>query len=164
MTDLSLNSQLGAKLRGIQEAWDYDSPSDALAVIFDSMIHGWSVPMPLNSTQRNTNGYRVRIKARHIVYFEERASYIGCGVPELARSVLVQWIFAAEPSHAKGQTLLKAPNTPIQSLKRTNSYTVKRTKSASTTTSVAPVTTSATPALDTVAKKSARDSLKSLMT
>ena len=46
MTTLSLNPQLGGRLKAIQEAWGHDNPSETLGTILDSSIYGWAVPPP----------------------------------------------------------------------------------------------------------------------
>lgn len=92
MSDLTLNPQLGARLKGLQQFWGHDSPSETLATIFDAVIYKWSITLPQNLDISVDVAVKVRLKNRHQVYFSQMSQLIGCSVPELARSTLIQWL------------------------------------------------------------------------
>lgn len=148
MTDLSLNAQLGARLRGIQQAWGHDTPGETLGTIYDAVINNWVVAQPqINSIHSSESGYKVRLKARHVAYFHQMAQQTGCTITELARSFLIQWFCSPELMQSKVQSL---PTLLQQSPKQVKRLPKKRLQSAE-------------PAIETLTKPTGRDALRSLI-
>lgn len=147
MTDLSLNVQLGARLRGIQQAWGHDSPGETLGTIYDAVINNWVVAQPQISQIQAESGYKVRLRARHVAYFHQMAQQTGCSITELARSFLIQWLCSPELTQPRVQTL---PRLPQQSPKQVKRLPKQRLQSAE-------------PAIETPIKPTGRDALRSLL-
>ena len=74
MTELSLNAQLGARVKSIQQAWGHDSPSETLAIIYDAVIHSWMIPQP-PVQEENKSVFRVRLRSRHVNYFTQISDF-----------------------------------------------------------------------------------------
>ena len=94
MTDISLNPQVSARLRGIQQAWGHDAPGETLATILDSQIHGWLISLPevtdLDSSAETA--IKVRLKPRHVEYFLRISQFSGFSVADSVRSYLIKWL------------------------------------------------------------------------
>ncbi len=96
MSDLSLNAQLGGRLKALQNAWNHDTASETLATVFDIILNKWGVQCPSLESSPLEKGVRVSLKARHVQHFAVMASLAGCNTADIARSVLIQWLCAAE--------------------------------------------------------------------
>ncbi|MEO0683900.1 MAG: hypothetical protein AAFY76_02330 [Cyanobacteria bacterium J06649_11] len=103
MSDLSLNNQLGARLKAISESWQHDNPSETLAVILDGMIHKWTIAPPQIPQTLYDYPCRVRLKSRHLEYFTQMSEITGASATNLARSLLVQWLMSANTTQMSTQ-------------------------------------------------------------
>lgn len=131
MSDLSLNPQLGARLKGLQMVWQHDTPGETLATIFDAIINNWTVHTPSNTDNSVAIALKVRLKARHCAYFTQMSQLTGCSVPELARSTLIQWLcfpYKMQSSHQPPQMLLESPQVSPKKQQMLPSKTKKTTK------------------------------------
>ncbi len=109
MTDLSLNPQLGARLKAVQIAWGHDTPGESLATILDSSMYGWEIKQPQIGETDAETGYRVRLKTRHVDYFTKMSYFAGCPVSELARSFLIKWLCACQQVQILPKTTQVSP-------------------------------------------------------
>jgi hypothetical protein len=92
MTDINLNPQLTARLRAVQTHWGHDNISETTALILDAVINKWDIPVPNSPHIVVDKPTRIRLRVRHTAYFTQMSQMSGLGVPELARSVLIQWV------------------------------------------------------------------------
>lgn len=125
MSELSLNPQLGARIKGIQQSWGFDSPAEVIATIFDSIINKWAIPHP-PIAEIVSGALRVKLRTRHVTYFTQISTMTGCSVAEVARSTLIQWLcdanitpMAALPPQTATPTPPKATKSPPKRPKTT---------------------------------------------
>ncbi|MUH00336.1 hypothetical protein F7734_51930 [Scytonema sp. UIC 10036] len=133
MTDLNLNAQLGGRLKALQHYWNHDTASETLATVFDICVNRWGVTCPNLPQEALDKGLRVTLKQRHVTYFANMAQLAGCTVPDVARSMLIQWLCATEPTLLLPQTTLspqKITPLPQQSTRTQAQLLPTRTKKA----------------------------------
>ena len=127
MTDISFSPTLGARLRGIQQAWGHESPSESLSTILDSSINNWNIPPPrIDDIHVESGSIRVRLKERHFDYFAQVAKLSGCSTPELVRSFFVKWLCADTQMSQK--TTQVTPSNRQEPLKPTKKERCKKVK------------------------------------
>jgi hypothetical protein len=160
MSDLTLNPQLGARLKGLQQFWGHDSPSETLATIFDAVIYKWSITLPQIVDISVGVVVKVRLKNRHQVYFSQMSQLIGCSVPELARSTLIQWLCFPSQAQIAPQNTQMLPSKSKKTAKKPQSVlqppkTVQKTTQVyeESTTKEEKITTTGRTALSGLLKK-----------
>lgn len=130
MTDISFSPTLGARLRGIQQAWGHESPSESLSTILDSSINNWNIPPPqIDDIRVESGSIRVRLKERHFDYFAQVAKLSGCSTPELVRSFFIKWLCAdtTQMSQKTTQVTVTCPQSPLKTIKERCKKTTKTT-------------------------------------
>lgn len=81
--NLNLNPQLTARLKAVQEYWGHDAISETVALILDAIVNKWDIPLPNTPQFIADKSSRLRLKVRHVAYFEQMSEFSGIATNEL---------------------------------------------------------------------------------